>query len=140
MHAAIRSSGLIAATLCNTMCVFTEQDDELFSGTSWFSDEVPLGPLGVSAMTLEFLEDGEVEIILDLDSQIYTSREDVPETITGHYDQDGTTVVFSGVSATFKGVDVIFIEAHLNADNTLFLLWRIEDILYPFTTALQPAT
>ena len=140
MHAAIRSSGLIAAILCNTMCVYIEQEDELLSGTSWFSDEVPLGPLGVSAMTLEFFEDGEVEIILDLDSQIYTSREEVPETIKGHYDQDGNTVVFSGVKMTLNGVNVTFIEAHLNAANTLFLLWRIEDILYPFTTALQPAT
>ena len=130
MHAAIRSSGLIAAILCNTMCVYIEQEDELLSGTSWRSDETPLGPLGVSSLTLTFNDGGEVEVTLDMDRQI----------IKGHYDQDGNTVVFSGVKMTLNGVNVTFIEAHLNAASTLFLLWRIEDILYPFTTALQPAT
>ena len=60
VSAAIRRSGLIAATLCNTMCVYIEQEDDLLSGTSWRSDETPLGPLGISTLILEFNDKGEV--------------------------------------------------------------------------------
>ena len=135
--AAARCSGLIAATLCNTMCVYIEQENEQLSGTSWQSNEVPLGPLGVKTMTLEFLDNGEVEITLELDTQLAADIEEPQETITGHYDQDALTATFSGISFTLNSINVTFIEAHLSTDNTLFLIWRIEDILYPFTTALH---
>lgn len=135
--AAIRRSGLIAATLCNTMCVYIEQEDEQLAGTLWWSDEVPLGPLGVNAMSLEFLDAGEVEITLEMETQVASDEEETQEIIMGHYEQDGVTATFSGITFNLRGIDVTFIEAHLNSTNTLFLLWRIEDILYPFTTALR---
>lgn len=135
--AAVRRSGLIAATLCNTMCVYIEQGNEQLSGTSWQSDEVPLGPLGVNRMTLEFLDNGKVEITLEMDSQLVADIDVPQETITGHYEQDALTATFSGISFTLNSINVTFIEAHLSTANTLFLLWRIEDILYPFTTALH---
>ena len=135
--AAVRYSGLIAATLCNTMCVYIEQENERLSGSSWQSDEVPLGPLGVNMMTLEFLDNGEVEITLELDTLFAADIEEPQETITGHYDQDALTATFSGISFTLNNINVTFIEAHLSTDDTLFLLWRIEDMLYPFTTALH---
>lgn len=83
-------------------------------------------------MTLEFFSDGEVEINLEI--------EETQETIKGHYDQDGVTATFSGLKSTIKQVHITFIEAHLNANHTLFLLWCVEDILYPFTTALHSSS
>ena len=135
--AAARCSGLIAVTLCNTMCVYIEQENEQLSGTSWQSDEVPLGPLGVNRMTLEFLDNGKVEITLEMDTQLAADIDEPQETIIGHYEQDGVTATFSDITFSLHGIDVTFIEAHMNSTNTLFLLWRIEDILYPFTTALH---
>lgn len=127
--AIIRRSGLIAATLCNTMCVYIEEEAEQLTGTLWRSDEVPLGPLGVTVMTLEFFSNGDVELNLEM--------EETQEKVIGHYDQDGVTATFSDVKSTIKQVNITFIEAHLNANHTLFLLWCVEDILYPFTTALH---
>ena len=126
--AIIRRGGLIAAALCNTMCVYIEEETEQLAGTLWRSDEVPLGPLGVTTLTLEFFSNGDVVLNLEM--------EETQENIIGHYDQDGLTATFSGVKASLRKVNVTFIEAHLNT-NTLFLIWCVEDILYPFTTALH---
>lgn len=113
-------------------CVIEDYDDS-FRGTSWYSDEVPLGPLEVPELMVEFSEDGRVTVSLE---GVPYSQEDVM--LSGGYFADGGTAVLQGLLVTVRTLDVTFIEAHLSGD-TLFLLWRVENAVYPFTTALHPA-
>ena len=57
-------------------------------------------------------------------------------TLSGEYFDDGQTAVLQGLLTTVRTLDVTFIEAHLSGE-TLFLLWRVENAVYPFTTALR---
>ena len=110
-------------------CVIDCYDDS-FSGTSWSSDEVPLGPLEVSELALDFLEDGRVTVRLEWGD----ASDEL--TLSGEYFDDGQTAVLQGLLTTVRTLDVTFIEAHLSGQ-TLFLLWRVENAVYPFTTALR---
>ena len=115
---------LMAAALSFNSCIFEAPGDEFYR-TLWSSSEVPLGPLDVDELTLEFLCSNKVTI------------KDGNGTIIayGSYDPDGRTAVFTDIVATIDDTTITFLEAHLD-DDVLFLLWRPDDMLYPFTTAL----
>lgn len=118
---------LAGCLMCTTMCVYTLPGEDVFARTSWESDEVPLGPMDVDRLTISFNGDGSVAISVD-------------ETLVeGHYDynDNDATAVLSGAQLTVDGLDVTFIEADFSNDDLVFLLWRVEDILYPFTTPLH---
>ena len=91
----------------------------------WNSSEVPLGPVDVEELTLEFLCGNKVTI---------KNEEDIIIAY-GSYDPNGCTAVFTDVTTIIDDTSITFVEAHLN-DDVLFLLWRPDDMLYPFTTAL----
>lgn len=132
-HMAIAASALLVMTASCTLP--PSFPDDQFDKTSWASDEVPLGPLKVSSLTLSF-DNGDTATI---------TMDDGPA-LKGIYKSDGPIATLSGISARFsengratdnesQALTVTFIEAHLNG-NTLFLLWRVENAIYPFTTAL----
>ena len=136
---------ILAASMASTSCIFDSPQGDDFYRTLWESDEVPLGPFKVSTMTLEFLCNDGVSICLDDDLAVF-----------GTYESDSGTATFANLEVLFendgnlkdagKGVagqnldiTVTFIEAHRNG-NTLFLLWRVQNAVYPFTTALNRVT
>ena len=136
---------ILAASMASTSCIFDSPQGDDFYRTLWESDEVPLGPFKVSTMTLEFLCNDGVSICLDDDLVVF-----------GTYESDSGTATFANLEVLFendgnlkdagKGVagqnldiTVTFIEAHRNG-NTLFLLWRVQNAVYPFTTALHRVT
>ena len=130
-------AALLASGILTTSCIFDSPCDDEFYRTLWESDEIPLGPFDVSSMTLEFLCNEYVEI-----KTIGNSR-----TIYGTYAFDGMTATFNDLTLYLNMTDtegetipgdytVTFLEAHRNGD-TLFLLWRVENMLHPFTTALH---
>ena len=117
---------LIADLICSScICLYSEY--ELCSKTRWTSEERPLGPINVNELILSFEDDVNVTICL-------SDREE----LHGTYHDDGPTTTFSNLQIEIDGITVTFIEAHLKNEETLFLLWQVEDILYPFTTALHP--
>ena len=117
---------LIAGITC-TMCVYLYTEYGSYTKNKWTSDERPLGPIGVYQLVLSFENGGRVSITFD-DNQM----------LEGGYEEDGSTATFSNLQVEIDGLTVTFIEAHLKSEETLFLLWQVEDILYPFTTALHP--
>ena len=148
---------ILAASMASTSCIFDSPQGDDFYRTLWESDEVPLGPFKVSTMTLEFLCNDGVSICLDDDFAVF-----------GTYESNSGTATFANLEVLFendgnlkdagKGVagkegigddgsdagqnldiTVTFIEAHRNG-NTLFLLWRVQNAVYPFTTALHRVT
>ncbi len=144
---------ILAATLTSTSCIFDSPQVDEFHRTVWKSDKVPLGPFQVSTLTLEFYCNDGVSIRLDEDF-----------IISGTYRSDGGTAIFTDLDVLFENdgkirdsgaestpdddgkdvgqnqeMTVTFIEAHRDGD-TLFLLWRVENAVYPFTTALQMVT
>ena len=106
-------------------CIFEAPGDKFFR-TLWNSSQVPLGPMDVDALTLEFIC-GEKVTLKDGDGTIIAH---------GTYSPDGNVAVLNELVAVVDGVTISFVEAHRNGD-TLFLLWRPEGMMYPFTTAMQ---
>ena len=129
----------VAATVLFSSCIFETGRDRFFQ-TEWYSEEVPLGPFDVSTLTLEFLCDGVVTInTTGIKPQADSAQiVDIPDnhSLTGKYHPDDDSAVLEGLSATFGTHTITFIEANRNGD-IVFLLWRIEDSVYPFTTALR---
>lgn len=120
----------VAVFICSS-CISDTQGDRFYK-TQWKSDEMPLGPFDINSLTLEFLSNGSVSISL--------SHEDSTTNTFGTYDADELNAVFHNLSVTIQDHEITFIEAHSSgsgSSNTLFLLWRIEDSVYPFTTALH---
>lgn len=117
---------LIAGMTC-TMCVYLDTEYESYTKNKWTSYERPLGPIGVDQLVLSFESGGKTSVILD-ENLI----------LEGSYEDDGATATLSNLQVEIDGLTVTFIEAHLKNEETLFLLWQAEDILYPFTTALHP--
>lgn len=125
-HPHIRCSAIIplmATAFSFTSCIFEAPGDEFYR-TMWNSSEVPLGPIDIDELTIEFLcgnrltiKDGSGIIIAH-----------------GSYNPDGRVATFSELSTIIDDIQITFIEAHLNED-ILFLLWRPEDMFYPYTTA-----
>lgn len=121
-------SAVIVSTIA-TSCIYDAPGDKFFR-TLWTSEGAPLGPFEVSSLTLEFLCEEEVSItITDRSRQItgYTY---------GRYSPKNMTAVFEGLRINIQNIEVTFIEAHRDG-NTLFLVWKIEDSAYQFTTTLQ---
>ena len=115
---------MLAATFSFGSCIYEAPGDEFYR-TMWYSSEVPLGPVDIDELTLEFLCGNHITI----------KNEDDIIIAYGKYDPDGRTAVFSNVTTIIDDTSITFVEAHLN-DDILFLLWRPDDMLYPFTTAL----
>lgn len=118
------TASLVAMTL-TTSCIYEAPGDDFYR-TMWNSSEVPLGPIDIEELTLEFLC-GDKVTIKDQDGIIIAH---------GTYAPDHHTAVFTGLTTVIDGLTVTFIEAHLDHD-ILFLLWRPDHMFYPFTTALQ---
>ena len=106
-------------------CIFEAPGDRFYR-TLWNSSQVPLGPLNIEELTLEFLCGERVTI------------KDGSGTIIAHgtYSPDGNVAVLGEVTAVIDETTVSFVEAHRNGD-TLFLLWRPDGMLTPFTTAME---
>ena len=106
-------------------CIFEAPGDQFYR-TLWNSSQVPLGPLDIEELTLEFLCGERVTI------------KDGSGTIIAHgtYSPDGNVAVLGEVTAVIDETTVSFVEAHRNGD-TLFLLWRPDGMLTPFTTAME---
>ena len=121
----IKTVTLTATIVCCNSCIFEEGRD-LFRNTSWECTEFPLGPLNVDTLTVEFLANGTV--VLNATSKT-VSR------ISSTYLHDDCTAVLNGLGLSIDGVEVTFTEMHYGKD-VAFILWRPEDVLKPFTTAL----
>lgn len=116
---------IMAAALTDTSCIFEAPGDEFYR-TLWISDEVPLGPFEVDELTLEFL--CENCISLKTDSSTIVSY--------GTYDSNEQTAVFHDLTMDLQGLTITFVDAQLSGE-TLFLRWRVENSVYPFTTAMH---
>ena len=132
MNSTIFSRSIIAilmtAALMSTSCIFDAPGDKFYR-TLWESDETPLGPFEVKEVTLEFLCENYISLKTDA-----TSR-----TSYGTYDFNDYTAVFQDLSLELRGHTITFIDAQLSG-STLFLRWRIDDSVYPFTTAMHRLT
>ena len=120
-----------AAAFIFTSCIFDAPGDRFYR-TLWRSSEVPLGPFSVDKLTLEFLCGQSISI----EAEDTTSGIPVKTVRYGTYENDGETAVLKGLSIALQGSEITFMEAHRN-DDTLFLLWRVEDSVYPFTTVMH---
>ena len=120
-------SGLIflSLPLGLSSCIYEAPGDNFYR-TLWSSSQISLGPLSSDSLTLEFLC-GERVTIKDGCGIIIAH---------GTYSPDGNVAVLDEVIAVVDGINVSFVEAHRNGD-TLFLLWRPEGMMYPFTTAME---
>lgn len=119
---------VMTAAFMNTSCIFDAPGDEFYR-TLWESDEAPLGPFQVEEMTIEFL--CENYICLKTDSSTITSY--------GTYSSNDQTAVFQDLTLELEGHTITFIDAQLSG-STLFLRWRIENSVSPFTTAMHRLT
>ena len=125
--AILRSVLLLMITTMSTMCVYTYPLEDVYKRSTWTSTDRPLGPLDVEELTLRFEDGGRASIIID-DVLI----------VRGEYQDDGAVVTLNGMQTVFDGVSVTFIEVHMNGgDDTVFLLWQVQRIFNPFTTALH---
>lgn len=127
-----------------TSCIYEAPDDKFYR-TLWKSEEVPLGPFDISTITLEFLYNGEAVVTLGKKTEAMPAgdedstsmdKERIVGYIYGKYSPDDRTAVLEKLTIKLQDTEVTFIEAHHNGD-ILFLLWRVENSLYPFTTALH---
>lgn len=122
----IKTITLAGTIVCCSSCVIEEGRD-LFRDTSWESTEHPLGPLDVDTLTVEFLTNGT--IILN------TTSKTASTSLSDTYLHDDCTAVLNGLTLNVEGIDITFVEMHYGKD-VAFILWRPEDVLKPFTTAL----
>lgn len=126
------SANTVTAVVLGTMavfgfssCIFDGAGDKFYR-TLWESSEVPLGPFEVEQLTLEFLCGESISIKVD----------DADMTLYGTYETDGETAVFHNLSLEIENFTITFIDANWGGE-TLFLRWRIENSVYPFTTAMH---
>lgn len=127
-----RSTNIITAVvLCAaavfgfSSCIFDAPGDKFYR-TLWEADEVPLGPFPVNELTLEFLCGNSICISTD-------TRTDAT---FGTYACNNMTAVFQDLTLESNGFLITFIDAQRSGD-TLFLRWRIEGSLEPFTTVMH---
>ena len=120
-------SGLIflSLTLGLSSCIYEAPGDKFYR-TLWHSSQISPDPLSTDALTLEFLC-GERVTIKDGCGIIIAH---------GTYSPDGNVAALGEVTAVIDETTVSFVEAHRNGD-TLFLLWRPDGMLTPFTTAME---
>lgn len=115
----------IAAVFNFSSCIFDAPGDKFYR-TLWESTENPLGPFETNELTLEFLCGNAISI--KGDNHIGASY--------GTYACNDKTAVFQDLTMELDGHLVTFIDAQLSGE-TLFLRWRIENSVYPFTTAMH---
>ena len=139
---------LMVTSFCSTMCMYTLPGEDVFTGTVWECDEVPLGPIDVQTLSLQFGKGGVWEIQMTLDepeedNSVGVSRDTSNFgshgnvlTVCGHYQHNSAIAVFQNDAVVVDGRVVSFVEADWGDDQVLFLLWRVGDIMHPFTTAL----
>ena len=125
---------LVMTAVCNTMCMYTLPDEDVFDETVWESEQVPLGPLEISRIVVTFGNSGDVVIRMDYSPS--SARGLSSEILEGHYEHNGLTAVLQGLDITVQEYSITFIEADFNNEDLIFLLWQVGDILYPFTTSL----
>lgn len=130
---AFSSAGALASS-----CIFEDPSYDEFCKTLWKSNEVPLGPFDVSSLALEFYCNHNVSVNTTALAG-RSSDSNAGSTVYGTYEYDGAIAVLSGLSIDIEDHTITFIEAHLSQD-VLFLLWRVDDVYYPFTTPLYTAT
>lgn len=131
---------IMASAILVNSCIYDKPPGDEFYRTLWKSSDAPLEPLHVDAITLEFLCNGDVCILLDESHIIY-----------GSYSPDGSTTELNDLKAYLKSdsranlglyikeggnITVTFLEAQRNGD-LLSLLWQIEGIPETFTTTLH---
>lgn len=128
---------VVAASGLNS-CIYDNDPYDMFYRTLWESDEVPLGPFPTDELTLEFLCGNAVSIKTGLSDNTNdgASAGTRSGTSYGTYSSNDQTAVFHDLTMEFDGMLITFIDAQRSGD-TLFLRWRIEDSLYPFTTTMH---
>ena len=126
-HAAV-ALGVMAVFGMNS-CIFESDLNDRFCRTLWECTEVPLGPFQADELELEFMCGGTVRLQSDA----------LPAPIYGPYETDGENAFFQNLTIEIEGHTVTFIDASVSSD-TLFLRWRIENSVYPFTTPMHRHT
>ena len=106
-------------------CIFDAPGDKFYR-TLWECAEVPMGPFDVNELTLEFLCGNAISIKADPS----------PGIVYGTYETDGETAIFHDLEFEIKGLTVTFVDA-MWTGQTLFLRWRVENSVYPFTTSMH---
>ena len=110
-------------------CIFESDLNDRFCRTLWECTEVPLGPFQADELELEFMCGGTVRLQSDA----------LPAPIYGTFETDGENAFFQNLTIEIEGYTVTFIDASVSG-NTLFLRWRIENSVYPFTTPMHRLT
>lgn len=126
-HAAV-ALGVMAVFGMNS-CIFESDLNDRFCRTLWECTEVPLGPFQADELELEFMCGGTVRLQSDA----------LPAPIYGTFETDGENAFFQNLTIEIEGYTVTFIDASVSG-NTLFLRWRIENSVYPFTTPMHRLT
>ena len=126
-HAAV-ALGVMAVFGMNS-CIYESDLNDRFFRTLWECTQVPLGPFQADELELEFLCGGTVRLQSDA----------LPAPIYGTYETDGQNAIFQNLMIEIEGYTVTFIDARVSGD-TLFLRWRIENSVYPFTTPMHRLT
>jgi hypothetical protein len=126
-HAAV-ALGVMAVFGMNS-CIYESDLNDRFFRTLWECTEVPLGPFQADELELEFMCGGSVRLQSDA----------LPAPIYGTYETDGENAFFQNLTIEIEGHTVTFIDASVSGD-TLFLRWRIENSVYPFTTPMHRLT
>lgn len=119
----------VMAAFCLTSCIWEDGFSDRYYRTLWECTEVPLGPFQANELELEFLCGGNVRLQSDA----------FPGAIYGTYETDGQSAIFQSLTIEIEGYVVTFIDASVSS-NTLFLRWRIENSVYPFTTPMLRLT
>lgn len=152
---------IIISCTVTVSCIYDTPRGDEFYRTLWKSSEAPLGPFDVSTLTLEFLCNDGISVKTagtapdsgetGGDADGADPAANVSRTIYGTYTCNGLTATFrdltlylpmNGNEATVEEGQTVeehivtFIEAHRNGD-TLFLLWKVDGMLYPITTAMH---
>ena len=110
-------------------CIWEGDISARFYGTLWECTEVPLGPFQADELELEFICGETVRLQSDA----------LPAPTYGTYETDGQNAIFQNLMIEIEGYTVTFIDASVSGD-TLFLRWRIENSVYPFTTPMHRLT
>ena len=137
----------ILGMICTlSSCIYDSPNDRFYR-TLWISEESPFNNAEAVAtygleesgnylsnggrLTLEFLCGEGVSV-----RTTSASRQSAGPSAFGTYSFDGPTAVLNNLKIEYSNGTITFLEAHRNGD-TLFLLWRVESMLYLFTTAMR---